>query len=86
MDKPKREPPEAGKPLTRDDVLRLMEEHRLTEVQRIEQLHLIEEQPIDEQDLEPRSLDLRHANLRQADLSGLDLNHAYLSRTNHDLD
>ncbi len=82
MDEPEREPPHAGKRLTREDVLRLMEEHRLKEEQRIEELRLIEDEGIMEEDREPKALDLRHANLQRADLSDLDLHGADLTEAN----
>ena len=72
MDEPKAPPPHAGKRLTRDDVLRLIEEHGGPEG--------LDLSGRDLREADLAGLDLHRANLREARLQGADLRDAKLER------
>jgi len=84
MDEPDRKPPEEQKPLTREDVLRLIEEHGGPEGLDLSQRNL-READLSEVDLHGANFqeaDLRHANLQEASLSGTHLPGGHLYRAN----
>jgi hypothetical protein len=74
MDEPEREPPHAGERLTREDVLRLIEEHGGPEGLDLRKANL--------EGCMLGELDLHGADLRMANLQRADFSHANLQGTN----
>jgi len=79
MDKPQGEPPQAGKRLTRDDVLRLIAEHGGPVGLNLEGADLHE---ADLGELDLHGADLGELDLHGADLSGANLQGAYVGEAN----